>query len=334
MRDALAESSLPLSDVDEEDIDLGERNIKQCKRKIFDGHYTAPIRALSSLVVAPYNEATLEDLNTKHLFKPPPSLPHISIDHHLLVASPAEVLERIKSFPRGTSRGRDGLRTQNLMDWLSGATVAISGELVSSITQVVNLFLDGKCLNRLGEYIASAPLTLLVKLGGGTRHIVMGTILRRVVSKVSVIMIGYSLASYLDVYHFGVGVAVEVRIKRLCYVKFVSVALLSHVGENFVTLTQLDCITRSTPYGRAKECNKPFLHALYLDEGTFIGDMVAVGKVLELIIEDGSGFVLHINVDKTKGFWPKENPRSRLAGIFSPNIALPLHGALITWWAC
>ena len=71
----------------------------------------------------------------------------------------------IKSFPRGTSCGRDGLRAQHLLDCLSGAAVAISDELVASITQVVNLFLDGKCPRALGKYIASAPLTPLVKPG-------------------------------------------------------------------------------------------------------------------------------------------------------------------------
>nr|GEZ16783.1 hypothetical protein [Tanacetum cinerariifolium] len=48
LRETLAESFPHLSDVDEEDIDLGERNIKQCKRKICDGHYTAAIRVLFS----------------------------------------------------------------------------------------------------------------------------------------------------------------------------------------------------------------------------------------------------------------------------------------------
>ncbi|GKC00914.1 hypothetical protein Tco_0987050 [Tanacetum coccineum] len=61
MRETLAESSHPLSSVDEEDLDLGEHNIKQCKRKICDGHYTAAVRVLSSSGVAPYNDATLED---------------------------------------------------------------------------------------------------------------------------------------------------------------------------------------------------------------------------------------------------------------------------------
>ncbi|GJX18223.1 hypothetical protein Tco_0219055 [Tanacetum coccineum] len=105
MKEALVESSPPLSDVAEEGLDLDERNIKQCKRKIYDGHYTAAVHVLSSSGVAPYNDDTLEDLKTKHLFKPPSSLPHISIDHHHFVASPAVVLDRIKSFPHGTSCG-------------------------------------------------------------------------------------------------------------------------------------------------------------------------------------------------------------------------------------
>ncbi|GKB72323.1 putative reverse transcriptase domain-containing protein, partial [Tanacetum coccineum] len=68
------------------------------------------------------------------------------------------------------------------------------------------------------------------------------------------------------------------------------------------------------------------LHAWYLDDGTIVGDTMVVGKVLELIMEDGSWCGLHLNVDKTKVFCPKEDPRSRLAGIFPPNIARPLHG--------
>ncbi|GKG35862.1 hypothetical protein Tco_0441016 [Tanacetum coccineum] len=77
LRETLTESSLTLSDVGDEDIDLGERNIKQCKRKISDGHYTAVVRVLSSSGVAPYSDATLEDLKTNNPFKPAPSLPRI-----------------------------------------------------------------------------------------------------------------------------------------------------------------------------------------------------------------------------------------------------------------
>ncbi|GJZ90220.1 hypothetical protein Tco_0662147 [Tanacetum coccineum] len=153
VRETLTESASPMLDLDEENLDL---------------------KFLSSSGVAPYNDATLQELKAKHPFKSAPSLPDIPIDHHQLIASQDVVLDRIKSFPRGTSCGRDGLRAQHLMDCLSGAAVAISDELVSSITQVVNLFLEGKCPMMLGEYIASAPLTPLVKPGGGIRPIAVG----------------------------------------------------------------------------------------------------------------------------------------------------------------
>nr|GEX70155.1 hypothetical protein [Tanacetum cinerariifolium] len=93
------------------------------------------------------------------------------------------------------------------MDCLSGVIVAIYDELVFSITQVVNLFLDGKYPNMLGEYIASVPLTPLVKSGGGIRPIAVGTIWRRLVSKVSDVMIVHSLDGYLDDLQFWVGVS-------------------------------------------------------------------------------------------------------------------------------
>ncbi|GKE13385.1 hypothetical protein Tco_1416936, partial [Tanacetum coccineum] len=126
LRETLAKSSLNLSDVDDEDIDLA-------------------VRVLSSFSVVPYSDATLEDLMTKNPFKPAPSLPHIPYDHHHLIASPTVVLDIIKSFPRGTSCGRDGLRAQHLIDCLIRFVVVVSDELVSSITQVVNLFLDESC---------------------------------------------------------------------------------------------------------------------------------------------------------------------------------------------
>nr|GFB16712.1 hypothetical protein [Tanacetum cinerariifolium] len=51
---------------------------------------------------------------------------------------------------------------------------------------------------------------------------------------------------------------------------------------------------------------------LYLDDGTVVGDTLVVGKVLDLITEDGPCCGLFLNVDKTELFWPKEDPRSRL----------------------
>ncbi|CAL1360041.1 unnamed protein product [Linum trigynum] len=191
----------------EEELVSGELNLWQCRRKICDGHYTAVVRVLSSSDVAPYSDATLLALQDKHLVAPPPSLPTSPVDHHPLVVSSAVVLDMIRSFPRGTSCGRDGFRAQHLMDCLGGADVAISDDLLASITRVVNLFIEGRCLQPLGEYIASAPLTSLVKPGGGICPIVVGTVWRRLVSKVGACLVGPTLSGYFAGLQFGVGVS-------------------------------------------------------------------------------------------------------------------------------
>nr|GEV78944.1 hypothetical protein [Tanacetum cinerariifolium] len=87
--------------IDEENLDLGEQNVKQYERKIFYGYYPAKLRVLSSFSfgVTPYNYATLENLKGKHPFKLAPFFSHIPIDHHRLIASHVVVLNMIKCFP-------------------------------------------------------------------------------------------------------------------------------------------------------------------------------------------------------------------------------------------
>ncbi|GJS62464.1 hypothetical protein Tco_0657248 [Tanacetum coccineum] len=300
VRETLAESGPHMLDLDGEDLDLTERNLKQCKRKICDGHYTAAVRVLSS--------------SGSRVF---PEVRHVDV-----------------------------------MDCLSGAAVAISDELVSSITQVVNLFLEGNCPTVLGGYIASAPLTPLVKPGGGIHPIVVGTIWRRLVSKVSATMIGHSLDGYLDGLQFGVGVpgggeAILHAVNRLVEDRGDDVGLSMLLVDfqnafNLVDRTVMleevrvrcPAISRWVEFCYSSPARlyyrEHFLWscqgAWYLDDDTIVGDTLVVGKVLELIMEDGPRYGLHLNVDKTELFWPKEDPRSRLEGIFPHNISRPLHG--------
>ncbi|GJR46042.1 putative reverse transcriptase domain-containing protein [Tanacetum coccineum] len=335
LRETLAEPTPLLSDIDisEGDHYLSKQNIKQCKRKICDGHYTVVVKVISSSGVASYNEATLDDLKTKHPFKG--------------------------------------------AQWLSQRSYRFyhpSGEAL----------LVGKCPKRLGEYIASAPLTPLVKPGGGIRPIAVGTIWRRLVSKVCATTIGHSLDTYLNDLQFGVGVSgggeailhavnrliedrnddiglsmllvdfqnafnlvdreimlQEVRIRcpaishwvEFCY----SNPARLYYGEH--TLWSHQGVQQGDPLGpllfalvlhplicKIKDSFSLSLHAWYLDDGTIIGDTLVVGKVLELIMKDGPRRGLHLNVNKTEVFWPREDPRSRLAGVFPPTIARPLHG--------
>ncbi|GJT36955.1 putative reverse transcriptase domain-containing protein [Tanacetum coccineum] len=262
------------------------------------------VRVLSFSGVAPYNDAILEDLNTKHPFKPPPSLPRISIDHHHLVASPAVVLDRIKSFPRGTSCGC----AQHLMDYLSGVAVVISDELVSSITQVLWV-LSEDVLSLSGDDVG-----------------------------LSILLVDFKNAFNL------VDREVMLREVRLCcpaisrWVEFCySNPVRLYYGDH--TLWSCQGVQQGDPLSpllfslvlhplicKIRDSFSLSLHAWYLDDGTIVGDTVVVGKVLKLIIKDEPGCGLLLNVDKTEVFWPKEDPRSRLVDIFPPNIARPLHG--------
>ncbi|XP_026438312.1 uncharacterized protein LOC113336844 [Papaver somniferum] len=151
-------------------------NIDACKKKMSYGHYTAAIRVLSYNGIAPCDDATLLELMQKHPSAPPPSIPAEPIPCNAITVDSKTVLKAIKSFPKGTSCGRDGLRAQHLLDAMSGAANAVADELLSSLTKVVNLWLAGRCPSALGEYIASAPLTSLQKPGGGLRPIAVGTI--------------------------------------------------------------------------------------------------------------------------------------------------------------
>lgn len=181
-------------------------NVEACRTKLSYGHYTAAIRILSSNGVAPYNEDTLHELQQKHPYAPPPSIPSENIVSAPVSVDSRAVLTAIKGFPKGTSCGRDGLRSQHLLDALSGTAAAVSEELLSAITGVVNLWLAGQCPASLGDYVASAPIIPLLKPDGGLRPIVVGTIWRRLCSKLAASVVRNEMACYLGDHQFGVGI--------------------------------------------------------------------------------------------------------------------------------
>ncbi|KAL5730364.1 hypothetical protein ACHQM5_003194 [Ranunculus cassubicifolius] len=89
---------------------------------------------------------------------------------------------------------------------MGGAATVVADDFLSSITGIVNLFLAGRCPSRLGEFVASAPLTPLAKPGGGVTPIAVGFIWRRLVSKAAALSTGKFIGEYLEDHQFGVGV--------------------------------------------------------------------------------------------------------------------------------
>jgi hypothetical protein len=182
-------------------------NIKQCLRKVIDGHFTAVVKVLGSFGVAPCNEDTMRILGDKHTYRPPPSMSTTMFSEAPLVAEVDTVLGCIKSFSKGTSCGRDGLRAQHILDALCREGSAVARYLLNAITPVVNLWLGGRCPMSLSEFVASTPLTPLLKSDGGIHLIAVGTIWRRLVSKVAMKRVSKDVTKYLDDFQFGVGIS-------------------------------------------------------------------------------------------------------------------------------
>ncbi|XP_026422218.1 uncharacterized protein LOC113318286 [Papaver somniferum] len=179
-------------------------NLRICLKNIRIGLFTAAIKVLSSNGIAPNDEATLNELLSKHPQAHPPHIPPHQAHLDNISTNSEVILNRLKSFPKGTACGRDGLRVQHLLDALSGPAAAITDELLSSITRIINLWLSGRCPPQLGEFVASAPLTPLLKPDGNIRPIAVGTIWRRIVSKFAAHTVCKEMSSFLGDYQFGV----------------------------------------------------------------------------------------------------------------------------------
>nr|GEW80721.1 hypothetical protein [Tanacetum cinerariifolium] len=135
-------------------------------------------------------------------------MPHLDLSSSPLsgdafVIHKDSMLNRIYCFLKGTSYGRDGLRAQHLEDSLGGAASTVVDDLLRSITRVINLFLSGMCPSQLGGFIASAPLTPLVKSGGDLCPIAIGIVWRRLVSKVASLAVGNSMNTSLLIESMG-----------------------------------------------------------------------------------------------------------------------------------
>ncbi|MCH87559.1 reverse transcriptase-like protein, partial [Trifolium medium] len=90
---------------------------------------------------------------------------------------------------------------------MCGEGSPVARDLLDVITLVVNLWLGGRCPISLAEFVASAPLTPLLKPDGGIQPIAVGTIWRRLISKVAMKGVGKDAAQYLNDFQFGVGVS-------------------------------------------------------------------------------------------------------------------------------
>ncbi|GJS40176.1 putative reverse transcriptase domain-containing protein [Tanacetum coccineum] len=272
----------------------GNTNIKQCLRKIADGHFTGAVKVLSSFGVALYY-----------------------IDN---------VFDCIKSFPK---------------------------DLLKVITLAVNLWLARRCPPILAEFVASVPLTPLLKPDNRIRPIAVGPIWRRfgfqgcherLLSEChndgSLAMLtvdlsnAFNLVDRLALLH-----EVKVRCPSISlWVDFLyGRASRLYIGDTHIS--SASGVQQGDPLGpllfalilhpllhKIKDGCKLLLHARYIDDGTVIGDSEEVSKVLDVIKVCGPGLGLKLNIKKTEIFWPSCNGMKLHEGLFPIDIRRPSSG--------
>ena len=175
--------------------------------KLEDGNISAAVRLIcSDDVPAPLNEDTLGKLKTKH---PSPQYDHCSLPDPAACLPTAmeesDVKTAIFSFPAGSSGGLDGLRPQHLKDMIN--CPAGGPELLSMLTQFVNLLLAGRCHPEVLPVFFGGRLIALNKKSGGIRPIAVGNTLRRLAAKCASVYALDQVATMLSPRQLGVGVA-------------------------------------------------------------------------------------------------------------------------------
>jgi len=109
-----------------------------------------------------------------------------------------------RSFPPGSTGGTDGLTPLHLKDMVMSE--GASSGLLSGITSLVNVLMEGVVPEVIRPYLFGGRLVALLKKGGGVRPIVVGLTVRRLASKLVSAQASKLLTSTLSPLQMGVGV--------------------------------------------------------------------------------------------------------------------------------
>ncbi|GJW19493.1 hypothetical protein Tco_0026929 [Tanacetum coccineum] len=224
----------------------------------------------------------------------------------------------------GTSCGRDGLTAQHILDALCGEVYATASDLLKAITSFINLWLARRCSPILVEFVASFPLTPLLKPDNGIRPIAVGTICRRLVSKVAIKGVDKEMSKVVSGYHNDGSIAMLTAMRLYIGDTHIWSATGVHQGDPLGPL--LFTLELHRLVHKIRDNCKLLLHAWYLNDGTVIGDSEEVAKVLDIIRVSGPCLVLELNINKTEIFWPSCNGTKLREGLFPIYIRRPSLG--------
>lgn len=176
-------------------------------KKVRTTSLSSAFKCLASKGVAKVDDKVVEKLKTLHparkfairapVVENPPSL-GCGADH---------IEKAIKSFPKGSAPGPDGLRPQHLKDLLKFQRKQDPLKVNKVLCRPLNLLLSGKAPKTLAPFLSGANLIALNKDEGAIRPIAIGCTLRRLASKIVSTLISEDASILLSPTQVGVGIS-------------------------------------------------------------------------------------------------------------------------------
>ena len=178
--------------------------------KLEEGDFRGAVKiASSNESFAPVDETTLNLLKEKHPPQHPgsviPTSSQLQKASDPLIIGKPQVLSAIQSFPTGSASGPDGLRPQHIKDLILNPTGGGSEHLIHSLTNFVNLVVNGEVPAPARPFFFGASLVALNKNDGGVRPIAVGCTLRRLASKCAALSIREEMGALLPPLQLGYG---------------------------------------------------------------------------------------------------------------------------------
>ncbi|KAK8387179.1 hypothetical protein O3P69_018082 [Scylla paramamosain] len=122
-------------------------------------------------------------------------------EHHLSVMED-DVLAAITATPPGSATGLDGIRPLHLSQLIAEYTVEVGHRLLSALTELCYFTIAGNIPEHTREAFFGASLTAIKKKDGGMRPIVVGSIYRRLASKLLAKRMSSTLAAELNPFNW------------------------------------------------------------------------------------------------------------------------------------
>ena len=116
---------------------------------------------------------------------PKEELPEIpDPNQHRLTVTKADVMAAIKASAPGSAAGLDGLRPLHLMQLVAKSTAEAGQRLLTALTELCNAVIAGELPAHVTQAFFGASLTAIRKKDGGIRLVAVGSIYRRLASKI------------------------------------------------------------------------------------------------------------------------------------------------------